>query len=434
MKLLIEKPLYGGSGLARADGKAVFVPFTLPGETIEAHLVEQHRSYSTAELDRVLDPAPARTQPACPYFATCGGCHYQHATYAAQLEMKLAILRESLERARIADIPEIATIAAEPLGYRNRVRLLLQRNPFALGYRQRNSHVSLPVAACPIAMPSLEKAIQLLTSEGGSLELSWASELELFASGDGSAMLLTFWTRHPAQEARRALERCWPSLRTLLPSLAGAAAFASNNASGNRSGRVYRSPVALAHAGEDHLQYASGSHSYRVGIGSFFQVNRFLIEPLVHYVTEEITENTAWDLYAGAGLFSLPLAERFSAVTAVESAPGAVRDLRHNLRGANHRVVSADTAAFLRRTLQQREPAPDLVVVDPPRAGLGPEVTTLLGSLRPRNITYVSCDPTTLSRDLAALLESGYRLNKMRLVDLFPQTFHMESVTHLSLD
>ena len=112
----------------------------------------------------------------------------------------------------------------------------------------------------------------------------------------------------------------------------------------------------------------------------------------------------------------------------------AVRDLRQNLATGQHRAVSADTASFLRRALQQRQPAPDLVVVDPPRAGLGSEVTSLLGSLRPRNITYVSCDPATLSRDLAALLESGYRLKKMHLVDLFPQTFHLESVTHLSLD
>jgi 23S rRNA (uracil1939-C5)-methyltransferase len=164
-----------------------------------------------------------------------------------------------------------------------------------------------------------------------------------------------------------------------------------------------------------------------------------LSDRLVELGAGEQTGGTAWDLYAGVGLFSLALTERFGEVVAVESGGAAVRDLRENLRGhapggASHRVVSAETAAFLRRAVTQRQGAPDRVVVDPPRAGLGREVTTLLGKIRARNVTYVSCDPATLSRDVAALLESGYRLAKMHLVDLFPQTFHLESVTHLTLD
>jgi 23S rRNA (uracil1939-C5)-methyltransferase len=434
MRLQIEKSLYGGSGLARIDGKAVFVPFVLPGETVEVHLTESRRSYSEAELDAILEPSPARTQPPCPYYGTCGGCHYQHATYATQVEIKLAILRETLERARISGIPEISPITAEPLGYRNRVRLHVQRNPFALCYKRRNSHFNLPIGTCPIAMPILQHSIQLLNQQGSSLGLDWATEVELFASPDASSMLLSLWTGRSPRQAKEALAACWPRLRTILPALQGAAVFLSDKPSRNRSSRVRRSPEAVAHEGVDHLLYTSGDLSYKVSIGSFFQVNRFLIDSLVDLVTYSVTDTAVWDLYAGVGLFSLPLTRHFTHVTAVESAPSAVRDLRQNLVAGQHRAVAADTASFLRRAIQQRQPAPELVVVDPPRAGLGSEVTTLLGSLQPRNITYVSCDPATLSRDLAALLESGYRLKKLHLVDLFPQTFHLESVSHLSLD
>ena len=136
----------------------------------------------------------------------------------------------------------------------------------------------------------------------------------------------------------------------------------------------------------------------------------------------------AWDS------FSLPLAGMFASVTAVESSPSAIRDLRENLRGTKHRIVASDTAAFLRQAIPRRLPGPDLIVVDPPRAGLGRDVTTALAKVRPRKITYVSCDPATLSRDLSALVQSGYRLERMHLLDLFPQTYHLESVTHLALD
>src|ERR1700749_1109914 len=132
MKLRIEKAIYGGSGLARAEGKAVFVPFTLPGEEGEAEIVSDKGGFATAEVKAILEPSPARTQPPCPYFGRCGGCHYQHAEYAFQVEMKGAILRESLERAHIREMPAIEPVSAEPLGYRNRIRLHIQKNPFAL--------------------------------------------------------------------------------------------------------------------------------------------------------------------------------------------------------------------------------------------------------------------------------------------------------------
>ncbi|HLJ76089.1 MAG TPA: 23S rRNA (uracil(1939)-C(5))-methyltransferase RlmD [Acidobacteriaceae bacterium] len=424
MKLQIEKPIYGGAGLARHEGKAVMVPFVLPGETVEARITADKGSYFAAEAERVVKAAGTRVEAPCPYFGACGGCHYQHAAYTAQVDMKAAILRETLERARIRDLPEMTTLTGEPFGYRNRIRLHVQREPFALCYKHRKSHVNLPVALCPISAASLQSAVGLLTAEGPAMGLAdWASEVELFTNHDDSAMLAAFWTERPQREAQRLLAELWPRLRQFLPAVTGAGVFSIEQR---------RQPSRLlAHAGEPALEYRVGEHSYRVSLGSFFQVNRFLLDALVQLVATEVSGSAVWDLYAGVGLFSLALGERFGSVTAVESAASSVRDLRENLRGGQHRVVAADTARFLGRALDQRRP--DRIVVDPPRAGLGREVTTLLGRVQAPWMTYVSCDPPTLARDLAALLAAGYSVQAIRLVDLFPQTFHLETVIELAL-
>ncbi len=427
LKLLIEKAIYGGAGLARDAGKAIFVPFTLPGETIEAEVVLDKGGFANAELQSVLEPSPARVRAPCPYFGRCGGCHYQHARYAAQVGMKASILRESLQRAGIRDVPDIGVITGGNFGYRNRIRLHIQKNPFSLCYKIRNSHANLPIANCPLAMPPLQRALEVLNREGQSLGLGASvTEIELFANDDESSLLISLWTERDSHDAQQYLAKLWPLLRQILPGTAGACIFSSERGGG--AGRL------LALAGADSLQYSAVNRRYRVSLGSFFQVNRFLLDSLIELVAGGEGGNIAWDLYAGVGLFSLSLATAFADITAVESSGVAVRDLRENLHGTRHRVVAADTSEFLHRALASRYAVPDLIVVDPPRAGLGHDVTSALGKIQARKITYVSCDPATLSRDLTALLESGYRLRKMHLLDLFPQTFHLESVTHLSLD
>jgi 23S rRNA (uracil1939-C5)-methyltransferase len=429
MKLRIEKVIYGGAGLARADGKAIFVPFTLPDELVEAHISEDRGSYASAELDAVLEASAERVSPACPYFGECGGCHYQHASYAQQLRMKAGILRETLERARLKEIPEIEAIYAEQFGYRNRIRLHVDRASSMLCYKRRGSHENLAVGECPIAAPVLEGAIKAAQSRAKEWLLGGRfTEIELFTDAEQSAILVTLWSDSGAA-AKSALEILWPELRKTVPQIAGAAVFSSERGAQRSRSR----PGLLAQAGEQALTYAAAGEDYRVSLGSFFQVNRFLVDALVNRVIAERRGELAWDLYAGVGLFARALALRFERVVAVESAASSVRDLRHNLQGGGHRVVAASTLDFLKRARADRQTKPDFVVVDPPRAGLGKEVTALLAEIRPAHITYVSCDPATLSRDLKSLLDSGYHLKNMYMVDLFPQTFHLESVAMLSL-
>jgi 23S rRNA (uracil1939-C5)-methyltransferase len=426
MKLRIEKSIYGGSGLAREEGKAIFVPFTLPGEMVEAHIVEDRGSYANAELDDVSEMSPARVAPACPYFGACGGCHYQHASYAQQLEMKTQILRETLERAHLAEIPDIVPIHAEPFGYRNRIRLHVDRSSSALCYKRRASHENLTVDVCPIAAPALAEALKTLQRFGAEWQLGrYFEAVELFTNAEESSILLTLWSNHSQRVVHEHLHMLWPQLQTNIPATGGAAIFSSE--------RSKVQSQMLAHAGDQALTYTANGQPYRVSLGSFFQANRFLIDALLNLVIAENSGSLAWDLYAGVGLFAHALSAKFEQVVAVESAPKSVQDLRRNLMGASHRVVASNTLDFLRRARTNKEAAPDFVVVDPPRAGLGKDVTALLGEIRPQNITYVSCDPATLSRDLKSLLDSGYHLTNISMVDLFPQTFHLESVAMLSL-
>ena len=430
MKLRIEKSIYGGASLSRIPnsegelaGKTVFVPLTLPGEFVEAHITEDKRSFINAETDAIIEPSLLRTTPACPYFGVCGGCSYQHAVYPHQLEIKSAILRESLERARIPSIPPIHSVAGKPWHYRNRIRLHVQANPFALCYRERRSHQLLPVAQCPIAAELLEKAIMIVAELAKSLNLSdLCDEMEFFTDSQENALLISCIATKTSPNAGLQLRTICDSLQRKLPELVGAAVLTVQGTGPLRTTATW---------GDGSLTYRAANFSYRVSLGSFFQVNRFLVDALVELVTVKQSGRLAWDLYAGVGLFARALTAGFERVIAVESALQSAADLRHNLDGTSHRVIQATTLDFLRKQKISSTP-PDLVVVDPPRAGLGNAITTLLSQIGPRQIVYVSCDPATLSRDLAALVDSSYDLQAITMVDLFPQTFHLESVTVLT--
>ncbi len=436
MHLTIEKLIYGGDGLARGPatergkGKAVFVPFVLAGERVEARVVEEKPGFVRALAQKVLQAAPERVSPQCPYFGECGGCHYQHAGYEAQLQLKTGILRETLQRIGGIEVPPIQAHPSAPWHYRNRTRLKVRGGDnFALGYYRGNSHTLLPVEHCPISSPLINRAMTAVWQLGRAHMVGDAlMEIEFFANAADNQLLLEFtlpdqyWTR----TGQPSLADFITDLRHLVPEVAGAPAFRATP-----QGPLVREevPPQMREAfGADELVYDTGGCEYHISAGSFFQVNRYLTSTLLELVTAGHNGNAALDLYAGAGLFTLPLSQSFRDVTAVEAAHFSFHDLRRNTP-SNVKAHRETTEDFLARPDATEEY--DYVVVDPPRAGLGEKTAAGLSRLSTSRITYVSCDPATLARDLKMLLAAGFHIEQLHAIDLFPQTFHIESVTHL---
>lgn len=414
----IEKPIYGGAFLARVEGKAVFVPLTLPGEQARVRMVVEKRGYATAEAEEIVNQAQERVTPTCRHFGTCGGCNYQHAEYAAQLTFKEAILRETLERSGVKAPEGINVLAGNPWAYRNRIRLALdaQRN---LGYRGRRSHAVVAIEECPIAAPLLVRAALAAGKLFREPRLRLrASEIALFCDAEEKKLLAGVTA---AAGGKGALEEFAAALAERIPELKGAELSIEDRKEG-LSRRV-------AGWGASSLPYLAAGFRYRVDHGAFFQVNRWLVDGLAKYVTRGSEGKLMWDLFAGVGLFARQLADKFDCVVAVESAPSAMAALEENLRETAASAVRATTLDFLRKSRNGERP--DLIVVDPPRTGLGAETTALLGEIGAPALTYVSCDPATLARDLRALIDSGYAIEEIALADLFPQTFHLETVVRL---
>lgn len=387
----IEKLVYGGDGLARVEGRVALAPYVLPGEHVRLEARQQKPKLVRAIPKEIVTPSPARVTPPCPYFGRCGGCHYQHAEYAAQLEAKRVILAEEFWRqAKIRLEGEIATISGEPWGYRNRVQLHIADGK--LGYREAASHKLCAIDRCPIASPKVNETIAALNSM--LRDRKWPRfirAIEIFTD-EQQVQLNVLETERPV--ARHFFEWCAETIPGLVPGP---------------------------------LDYQD---QFRVSGNSFFQVNRFLLDALVDAALAGYEGHSAIELYAGVGLFTLPLARRFHEVTAVESGAGAVRDLRFNAERAQLSNIVAEQRSA-EKFLQTVDRPPAFVLLDPPRAGLGPEITAQLIRLRPAALAIVACDPVTLARDLAALTAGGFRLDRVTLIDLFPQTYHLETIVRL---
>jgi 23S rRNA (uracil1939-C5)-methyltransferase len=437
--LNIEKLIYGGDGLARLQGgspsgddrgrgKAVFVPFVLGGEKIEATITEEKPGFARAHAQAIVESSPHRVSPPCPYFGRCGGCQYQHASYEYQVEIKKEILRENLRRIAKLELQcEIEVHSSPPWNYRNRSRLQMRTRPeFAMGYFKFSSHELLAVEECPISSPLINRGLAALWKSGRAGQaVEGVREVEFFANADDTKMLVELLC---APEARRAAVRAWAEeLCRSMPEIAGVTAFREPQ-------KGVREPLVAVGAAD--LTYQTKMAAYRVSAGSFFQTNRFLTDELIDIVTAGRSGELALDLYAGVGLFSTALACNFRHIVSVESSQTAADDLQYNLPG-NGKAVRASADQYLagRTALPQDKPQdkPDLVVVDPPRGGLGDSVARALASLAAPCVTYVSCDPATLARDLVPLLAAGYGVDRAHMVDLFPQTYHLESVLQLVL-
>ena len=399
VNLTIEKLVYGGSGLARLDGSVVFVPFVLPGEEVEVELASTGAGVLRGFAVGWNTESADRTSPPCPVFARCGGCHYQHVTYERQLELKLVILLETLRRIAGVDWErDVDVVAAEEWGYRNRVQLRLGRDgaETSVGFRESASHRHVAVERCAISSPRLNALLGRFRSRAGE-----------------------FWRRGAPRAVELFTDEC--RVQVNFPRWRGPAPPAIV--------RRFADCFGVKQLGGP-LDYRCGPDVFRVSGRSFFQVNRFLIEDLVEAAIGPVEGGRALDLYCGVGLLSIPLARRFRDVVGVDSSRTAVRDLRCNAEraGVTVRAVQADVAKFLVGC----DVRPDVVVADPPRAGLGRAVVEHLLRIAPARLHLVSCDPATLARDIKSLVGSGYVLERLTLIDLFPQTYHIEAVAHLS--
>ena len=462
MLLSIEKLIYGGDGLARtaadADGRsmAVFVPFVLPGERVEADLRREKAGFARGSVTQLIEASPDRIEARCPYFRQCGGCHYQHIPYERQLEFKAAILRETLQRvAKIELKSEIRVHASPPWHYRNRTRLQVRTMPefgpeFALGYLRFGSHEFLAVRECPISSPLINRVMARLLEVGGLDCPPTIEELELFADASDESLLA--WTFCGEATDRKDLLRWAEAIQSEVPEIIGMTFFSSRRWASPRESSSRKSSSRkssqrqsaehessddatmelkpLGQSGAKSLRYRTKNDEYQVSAGAFFQVNRHLVDELVSVVTGDARGETALDLYAGVGLFSVPLARFFHHIFGVEASHTSHSDFVQNVP-ANVKAIAARTEDYFKSDyLKSRlfRDRPDFVVMDPPRAGAGKDVIRSVVALGAPRVRYVSCDPATLARDLVPLLAAGYRIEEAHLFDLFPQTFHIESV------
>ena len=396
----LEKLTYGGDAMGRlADGRAVFVPFALPGERVRIRLTEDRRKFARGEVVEILEPSPHRVIPRCKHFGVCGGCHHQNLPYQEQLRAKTEILRDQLKRIGKIENPPVQAMVASPSAwnYRNHVQFHLTEEG-KLGYRRAKEPTLFAIEECHLPEGSINSFWPQLAFEGGtdidrvSLRLGEIEDLMLVLESDSPGA---------------------PQLE-IEAEISVVHLFEGN-------------PMVIA--GSDHLVFPVLGRDFRVSAASFFQVNTAMAEKMVQHLMANLPmarTSTVLDLYCGAGLFSAFLAPQCGRVIGIESSPAACEDYSFNLDEFDnvelYEGLAEDVIPYL-------EAKPDIVLVDPPRAGLETRVVDGILTLDPHLITYVSCDPSTLARDAARLIRGGYRLNDVTPFDLFPQTYHIESIS-----
>ncbi|MBM3974181.1 MAG: class I SAM-dependent RNA methyltransferase [Planctomycetes bacterium] len=406
LDVTIERLGFGGFAIARHDGLAVFVPFGAPGDRARVEVTEVEKNFVRARIVELLQPGPQRIAPRCRHYGECGGCQLQHVDYAAQVAAKAEFVRDALARTGGFDWPQPVVVHhAAPWGYRVRTQLKLmatsglrsdgvhgrlrkrERGPrdddggpqMALGFHRALSHSVLDVQECPVLAPELEHGLADVRAALATLpRKEWPYQID-GACGVGGAS----WA----------------------PDLPGMR--------------------------KDLVEHEVGGFRYLIEPESFFQGNRHLVGKLTAGAIGDERGGLCFDLYAGVGLFSLPLSRRFQRVVAVEDERRAC-----TLGRVNVKTNRCDNVTYLRATTEQflrdNKERPDLVLMDPPRLGAKPALPLLL-QLRAKRLVYVSCDPQTLARDLRSLVDGGYVLEQVEGYDMFPQTFHVEAVARLRL-
>ncbi len=396
-----ETLAYGGEALGHlADGRVVFVPYALPGERARVRLVQEQARFARGELVELLQPSAERIKPRCKHFGSCGGCHYQHMSYERQLEAKAAILQDQLQRiGKIANPPVISTVASDsPWNYRNQVQFHLTREA-KLGFVRADSRGVLAVDECHLPEEAIGREWpQIELEEDLGIE-----RVSLRAGVEGDVMLILEGDSET------------------LPELELEAEMSVVHMSGE---------AATPLTGEDHSWMRLLGREFVVSAPSFFQINSATAERMVQHVLELAPQSsgTIIDGYCGVGLFSAFLAARCRRLIGIEASAAACRDFENNLDEFDNVDLYE---APVEDVLPRLEAQPGLVVLDPPRAGLAAPVVEALSKSRPEKIIYVSCDPSTLARDLKQLIQDGFRLAQVTPFDMFPQTYHIESVSVL---
>jgi 23S rRNA (uracil1939-C5)-methyltransferase len=400
-ELRLTDMAHGGDALGRYEGKVIFVPYAMPGEEALVEIVEDKGRYARAQLIEILSPSPYRVAPPCPHFGPgrCGGCQWQHIAYPAQLEFKAAVVSDQLAHiGRLADVPVKRTIpSASPWRYRNHVQFAVNDDG-RLGFVATDGQRVETLEVCYLLHPLLEELFAAL-----DLELPELRRLSLRAGVNTGHQMMIFETH---DDEPPALESDLPVSCVLLLSDG--------------------TPVNLI--GNNYLTEVVAGRRFRISATSFFQVNTAAAGELVRLVSQYLApagDGTLLDAYCGVGTFALSLADKVGHVIGIEEDAGAVADARLNAAElANVEFIEGSVEALL----PQLDRPIDLAVLDPPRQGCKPEALMALIELAPRRIVYVSCDPATLARDARKLADGGYQLVEVQPVDMFPQTYHIESV------
>ncbi len=399
---------YGGAAIGRLpDGRAVFTPFCLAGETVRVQVVEEKRGYARAELLEVLESSPQRVAPRCGHFMECGGCHYQQIAYSEQLAAKAAILADQLERIGgiTSPLPEPTLPSMAPYNYRNHVQFHLDPHG-KLGYRRSNSDQTLAIRECHLP----EEGLNTLWPQ---LDFEAMPEIERVGlrsgAGDDWQIILESAASQPPEFTVEGLPLS----------------------------AVHLSPGGtVVLAGSEAVTMQIKGRFFQVSAASFFQTNTAMAESMVQHILDTLPKYAAFtphttllDCYCGVGLFSAFLAPHVGRLIGIESAPSACEDFSANLDEFDHVELYQSSADIALPNLPVR---PEIVLVDPPRAGLERQALDGLLALAPQVLVYISCDPATLGRDARRLVAGGYRLRQITPVDLFPQTYHIESISFWS--
>jgi len=391
---------YGGEAMGRLeDGRAVFIPFGLPGERVSVRLTDEKKNFARGEIVEILEASPDRIEAKCKHFGECGGCHYQNLSYEKQLTAKTEILIDQLKRIGKIENPPVKPMAASsnPWNYRNHVQFSLNKDG-KLGFQKSNSNRVIPITECH--MP--EASINDFWSQ---LEFEPETNIERVSlrAGVDDDLLIVLESESPEP----------PELEI---------------EAGISIAHVYEENTVVI-AGNDHIIIRVLDRDFKVSAASFFQVNTAMAEKMVQHLLTCLpvsSSATLLDVYCGAGLFSAFFAPKCGRVIGIESSESACEDFAVNLDEFDNVELYE---GFAEEILQHLEIQPNIVLVDPPRAGLDKLVIDGIFNLNPQMIAYVSCDPSTLARDAARLINAGYKLKEVTPFDLFPQTYHIESIS-----